>query len=188
VAEVIFGDVSPSGRLPVTVPRHAGQLPVTYDQPRSKQWWLKNGWGKSYVDLDPTPLYPFGHGLTYTSFEYSNLRTSAREIRPDGTLDVSVDVRNSGARAGQETVQLYVKDVLSSVTTPVIQLRGFRKVSLQPGEKTTVTLALAPRDLALYDRQMKRVVEPGDFEVMVGASSADIRLRGSFAVSAAPTP
>jgi beta-glucosidase len=182
VAEVLFGEVSPSGRLPVTVPRHVGQLPVAYDQPRSKEWWLKNGWGKSYVDLDPTPLYPFGHGLTYTTFEYANLRTSAREIRPGGTLDVSVDVRNTGGRAGRETVQLYVKDVVSSVTTPVLQLRGFRKVALQPGEKATVTLTLTPRDLALYDRQMKRVVEPGEFKVMVGASSSDIRLTGSFFV------
>jgi beta-glucosidase len=185
---VLFRDVSPRGRLPVTVPRHAGQLPVAYDQPRSKEWWLKNGWGKSYVDLDPTPLYPFGHGLTYTTFEYANLRTSAREIRPDGMLDVSVDVRNTGALAGTETVQLYVKDVVSSVTTPTLQLRGFRKVALGPGEKAAVTLTLTARDLALYDRQMKRVVEPGDFEILVGASAADIRLRGTFAVAPAQNP
>jgi beta-glucosidase len=140
------------------------------------------------VDLDPRPLYPFGHGLSYTTFEYSNLRLGAKEIPPDGTLDASVDVRNTGTRAGKETVQLYVKDVVSSVTTPVLQLRGFRKVALGPGEKATVTLTLTPRDLALYDRQMKRVVEPGDFEVMVGASSADIRLRGGFAVSPPQDP
>lgn len=183
VAEVLFGDTNPSGRLPVTVPRHAGQLPVAYDQPRSKQHWLKDGWGVRYVDLDPAPLFPFGHGLSYTTFEYSNLRLGATKIRPDGTLDVSLDVRNTGTRPGAETVQLYVKDVVSSATTPVLQLRGFRKVSLQPGEKATVALALAPRDLALYDRQMNRVVEAGDFEVMVGASSADVRLRGTFAVA-----
>jgi beta-glucosidase len=182
VADVLFGDTSPSGRLPVTVPRHAGQLPVAYDQPRSKAWWLKNGWGRPYVDLDPTPLFPFGHGLSYTTFEYSSLRLGAKEIRPGGTLDVSVDVRNTGARAGVETVQLYLMDVVTSVTTPILQLRGFRKVALGPGERATVTLTLTPRDLALYDRQMRRVVEPGEFEVMVGASSADIRLTGSFFV------
>jgi beta-glucosidase len=188
VAEVLFGDTNPSGRLPVTVPRHAGQLPVVYSQPRSKAYWLKEGWGVRYVDLDPTPLFSFGHGLSYTTFEYSNLRLGATEIRPDGALDVSVDVRNSGARRGAETVQLYVKDVVSSVTTPVLQLRGFRKVALAPGEKTTVTLTLTPRDLSLYDQRLRRVVEPGEFEVLVGASSADIRLRGNFAVTPAPNP
>jgi beta-glucosidase len=182
VAEVLFGDVNPSGKLPVTVPRHAGQLPVAYDQPRSKAHWLKTGWGSHYADLDPTPLYPFGHGLSYTTFEMTNLRLSAGEIAADGTVDVLVDVRNSGARPGQETVQVYVQDVVSSVTTPVLQLRGFRKVALAPGEKATVTIPLRARDLALYDRQMKRLVEPGEFKVMVGASSADLRLVKSFHV------
>jgi len=172
----------------VTVPRHAGQLQVVYSQPRSKAWWLKEGWGVRYVDLEPTPLFPFGHGLSYTTFEYSNLRLGAKEIRPDGTLDVSVDVRNAGARAGKETVQLYVRDVVSSVTTPVFELRGFKKVSLAPGETATVTLTLTPRDLALYDAGMKRVVEPGAFEVLVGASSADIRLRGAFSVAPEARP
>jgi len=188
VAEVLFGDTSPSGRLPVTVPRHAGQLPAVYSQPRSKAYWLREGWGIRYVDLDPTPLFPFGHGLSYTTFEYSNLRLGATEIRPDGTLDVSVEVRNAGARRGAETVQLYVRDVVSSVTTPVLQLRGFRKVALGPGENATVTLSLTPRDLSLFDARMTRVVEPGAFEVLVGASSADIRLRGTFAVSPPPNP
>jgi len=186
VAEVLFGDTNPSGRLPVTIPRHAGQLPVVYSQPRSKAYWLKEGWGIRYVDLDPTPLFPFGHGLSYTTFAYENLRLGATEIAPDGTLNVSVDVRNTGPRPGKETVQLYLRDVVSSVTTPVFQLRGFRKVALAPGEKATLTLTLAPRDLSLYDARMKRVVEPGEFEVLVGASSVDIRLRGTFTVS--PTP
>jgi len=188
VAEVLLGDTNPSGRLPITVPRHAGQLPVVYSQPRSKAYWLKEGWGVRYVDLDPTPLFPFGHGLSYTTFEYSNLRLGASEIPPDGTLAVSADVRNTGQRAGAETVQLYVKDVVSSVTTPVLQLRGFRKAALAPGEKATVRFTLTPDDLSLYDQRMKRVVEPGEFEVMVGASSADIRLRGAFAVSAPTRP
>jgi beta-glucosidase len=184
VAEILFGDTSPSGKLPVTVPRHVGQLPVSYDQPRSKAHWLKEGWGSRYADLDPTPLFPFGHGLTYTSFTVEDLRLSASEIGPDGTLDVRVDVTNTGPRPGAETVQLYVRDVVSSVTTPVMQLRGFRKVALGPGEAQTVTIPLRARDLALYDRQMKRVVEPGEFKVMVGPSSADIRLTGSFVVRA----
>jgi beta-glucosidase len=184
VAEVLFGDVNPSGRLPVTVPRHAGQLPVAYDQPRSKAYWLKEGWGIRYVDLEPTPLYPFGHGLSYTTFAYENLRLGAKQISSDASTDVSVDVRNAGTRAGEETAQLYVRDVVSSVATPVFELRGFRKVALGPGERRTVTFTLGPRDLALLDADMKRVVEPGAFEVLVGASSADIRLRGTFEVTA----
>ena len=135
VAEVLFGDTNPSGRLPVTVPRHAGQLPVAYNQPRSKQYWLKEGWGIRYVDLEPTPLYPFGHGLSYTTFAYENLRLGATVIRPDGTLDVSVDVRNTGARPGKETVQLYVRDVVSSVTTPVLRAARLPEGGPRPGRE-----------------------------------------------------
>jgi beta-glucosidase len=182
VAEVLFGDTNPSGRLPVTVPRHVGQLPVVYSQPRSKVYWLKEGWGIRYVDLDPAPLFPFGHGLSYTRFDYSDLRLSAEEIDPGQTLDVRVDVRNGGSRAGMETVQLYLRDVVSSVSTPALQLRGFRKLALDPGASATVTFTLTPADLSLYDQGLKRVVEPGDFEVMIGASSADTRLSGRFAV------
>jgi beta-glucosidase len=188
VAEVLFGDTTPSGKLPVTVPRHAGQLPAVYSQPRSKEYWLKEGWGVRYVDLDPTPLFPFGHGLSYTTFEYSNLRLGAKEIAPDGTLDVSVDVRNAGARPGSETVQLYVRDVVSSVTTPVMQLRGFRKVALDPGASATVAFRLTPADLSLWNARLEQVVEPGEFQVRVGASSADIRLAGSFAVRPPRSP
>jgi beta-glucosidase len=186
VAEVLFGDVNPSGKLPVTIPRHAGQLPVVYNQPRSKAYWLEKGWGVRYVDLDPSPLFPFGHGLSYTAFDYSNLRLSAKEIDPEGHLDVAVDVRNTGARKGMETVQLYVRDVVSSVSTPVMQLRGFQKVTLEPGAAATTTFTLGPGDLALLDAQMRRVVEPGVFEVRVGASSADIRVSGTFAVRPGP--
>jgi beta-glucosidase len=182
VAEVLFGDTNPSGRLPVTVPRHVGQLPVVYSQPRSKAWWLKEGWGIRYVDLDPAPLFPFGHGLSYTRFDYSDLLLSAAEIDPEESLDVRVDVRNAGRRAGKETVQLYLRDVVSSVSTPVLQLHGFRKVALEPGARATVSFTLTPDDLSLYDQEMKRVVEPGEFEVTIGASAADIRLARRFAV------
>jgi len=182
VAEVLFGDTNPSGRLPVTVPRHAGQLPVVYNRPRSKTWWIEKGWGRPYVDLDPSPLYPFGHGLSYTTFEYANLRLSAPEIDADGRVDVTVDVRNTGARPGTETVQVYVRDVVSSVRTPDLQLRGFRRVALGPGESRSVTMPLGGRELALVDVDLRRVVEPGAFEVLVGASSADIRLRGTLSV------
>jgi len=182
VAEILFGDRDPSGKLPVSVPRHSGQLPVTYDQPPSKAYWLKDGWGSRYADLEATPLFPFGHGLTYTTFELSGLRLSAPAVPRDGSLDVTFDLRNTGRRAGTETVQLYVRDLLSSATTPVQRLRGWKRVRLAPGEGTSVTLTLPTRDLTLVSSAMRRVVEPGEFEVMVGTSSADVRLRETFLV------
>jgi len=182
VAEVLFGDCNPSGKLPVTVPRHAGQLPVYYNFNKSKDYWLKNAWGHPYSDLDPKPLYPFGHGLSYTTFEYANLRLGAAKIGPGETVEVSVDVRNTGDRFGRETVQLYVQDVISSVSTPVMELRGFEKVGLEPGETMTVRIVLTPDDLALLDRHLERVVEPGEFRVLIGSSSEDIRLSGRFVV------
>jgi len=182
LAEVVFGDVNPGGRLPVTVPRHVGQLPVYYNSKRSKEYWVKSGWGHPYVDLEPTPLYPFGHGLSYTPFAYSNLRLSGNEIRPAESIEISVDVRNTGSRLGAEVVQLYLQDVVSSVSRPVKELRGFRKVFLEPGQVQSCTFKLGPDDLALYDKDLRRVVEPGEFRVMVGASSEDIKLQGSFLV------
>jgi beta-glucosidase len=182
VAEVLFGDTNPSGRLSVTVPRHAGQLPVYYNAKKSKPYWVRQGWGRAYVDLDPTPLYPFGHGLSYTRFEYSDLKLSASEILPTNSVEVTVTVKNTGDRTGSEVVQLYVDDVVASVSTPVKQLRGFAKVALHPGEARTCTFVLQPDDLALYNQDLKRVVEPGVFRVMAGASSEDIQLRGEFRV------
>ena len=182
VAEVLFGEVNPSGHLPVTVPRHAGQLPVYYNANKSKSYWVEQGWGRAYVDMQPTPLYPFGHGLSYTRFEYANLKFSAPEIGLAGNVEVQVDIKNVGDRAGTEVVQLYIEDVVSSVATPVKELRGFAKVALQPGETKTCRFALGPDDLALYDRDLRRVVEPGQFRVMIGASATDIRLTGDFGV------
>jgi beta-glucosidase len=182
VAEILFGDRAPSGKLPLSVPRHAGQLPVSYDQPPSKAYWLKDGWGSRYADLEPTPLFPFGHGLTYTTFELGALLLSAPEVPRDGTLEVAFDVRNTGKRPGTETVQLYVRDLVSSATTPVRRLRGWKRVSLAAGEGTRVTLSLPTRELTLVSAAMRRVIEPGEFEVMVGTSSADVRQRARFVV------
>jgi beta-glucosidase len=178
IAEVLFGDINPGGHLPITIPRHVGQLPAYYNFKPSKAYWIKEGWGERYVDMPATPLYPFGYGLSYTQFEYSNLRIEPPESGPAGTVRVSVDVKNIGARAGDEVVQLYIHDVVGTVSTPVKQLRGFQRVSLQPGESKTVDFALGPEDLALLNRDMHWVVEPGDFEMMVGSSSEDIRARG----------
>ena len=182
VAEVLFGDVNPGGRLPVTVPRHSGQLPVYYNRPPSKDYWIERGWGRRYADMSAKPLWEFGHGLSYTSFEYSNLRIETPRVRRDGEVRLAADVANTGARAGAEVVQLYIRDVVSSVTTPVKQLRAFERIELKPGEKKTVRFTLKPEDLSLLDRNLRRVVEPGEFRVMIGRSSEDIRLRGSFEV------
>ena len=180
LAEILFGYVNPSGRLPVTIPRHVGQLPVYYNAKRSKEYWIKGGWGHPYVDLEPTPLFPFGHGLSYTRFAYANLRLSAKEIRPTDSVQVSVEVRNTGSLAGAEVVQLYLQDVVSSVSRPVKELRGLTKIALQPGEAQMCSFRLGPADLALLDKDLHPVVELGEFRVLIGASAEDIRLQGSF--------
>jgi beta-glucosidase len=179
IAEILFGDVNPSGKLSVTIPRHSGQLPVYYNSKKSKQYWLEKGWGKAYADMDSKPLYPFGHGLSYTTFEYTNLRFDKTETGIAGTIKVSVDIQNTGKCTGQEVVQLYIQDVIATVSTPIMELRGFKKILLNPGEKKEVTFSIGPEHLALYNRHLDRVVEPGEFKVKVGASSDDIRLEGS---------
>ncbi len=175
VADVLFGDYNPSGRLPITVPRHSGQLPMYYNYMPSKS-------RRRYVDMAITPLWEFGYGLSYTKFEYSNLTLSAKEIGTRGSIEVSADVGNAGSRAGEEVVQLYINDVVSSVTRPVKELKGFRKIALAPGEKKTVRFTLSPDELAFYDQNMVRRVEPGTFQVMIGGSSEQIKLSGSFEV------
>ncbi len=183
VAEILFGDCNPSGRLTLTVPRHAGQLPVYYNCKPSKTYWLEHGWGKPYADMDSSPLYEFGYGLSYTEFEYSNLKIEPRTVGTGGMVRVSAEVKNTGSRPGAEVVQLYLHDVIGTVVTPVKELRGFEKVQLQPGEKKTINFAVTPEQMALLNRHMEWVVEPGAFDVMVGHSSKDIRLKGTFEVA-----
>ncbi len=174
ITDVLFGNFNPCGKLPVTFPKAVGQVPFYYNHKPSST--------HSYVDLDGQPLFPFGHGLSYTQFTYSHLSIKPLQISPDETLTVSCTVTNSGNVAGSEVVQLYVNDVVSSVTTPVRSLQGFEKVYLKPGQSKTVVFNLKKENLALWNRDMEFVVEPGIFEVMVGRSSADIRLRGQFSV------
>jgi beta-glucosidase len=182
VADVLFGDYNPSGRLAITIPRHVGQLPAFYNYKPNKAYWMKE-LKRGYVDMPATPLYPFGHGLSYTNYEYSNLRIEPAAIRPGGEARVSVDVKNVGTRAGEETVQLYVHETYAPVSLPVKQLRGFDRVALKPGEAKTVTLTLTPEDLQLLDIDMHWRVVPGDFEIMVGKSSADIPVQGILKVT-----
>ena len=173
LADIIFGKVNPSGKLPISVPRTVGQVPVYHDhKPSARGHNHRPGSpghpGMDYVFTDTKPLYAFGHGLSYTRFEYSRLSVAPAEVKPGGRVTVSVDVRNAGSRAGKEVVQLYVRDVLSSVTTPVRTLRGIRKIALRPRQVRTVKFVLTGDHLALLNRDMERVVEPGAFEVMVG--------------------
>ena len=182
VADVLFGNYNPSGRLAITVPRHSGQLPMFYNYKPGKAYWTAAR-ANSYVDIPATPLYPFGYGLSYTNYEYSDLRVEPSLTRSGGEAKISVAVKNVGERAGVETVQLYLHEKYAPVATPVKQLRGFARVALEPREKKTVTLALTAEDLQLLDIDMHWRVVPGDFEVMVGKSSADIVLRGILKVT-----
>jgi beta-glucosidase len=178
VADVLFGDYNPGGKLTVTVPRHVGQYPFFYNYMPSKGYWLKDGWGRPYPDLDKSgPLWEFGFGLSYTEFTYSNLVVENKQIPRDGKVSIRVDVKNSGKIAGDEVVQLYIHDKVATVTQPVQQLRGFERITLAPGETRTVRFTLGPEEFAILDRQLKWTVEPGEFDVMIGSSSKDIRLK-----------
>ena len=175
VADVLFGDENPAGRLPITFPMSEGQLPLYYNH-------KPTGRGDDYVDLTGMPLFPFGFGLSYTTFEYSSLRIEPSATGTDGRTTVRCTVTNTGTRAGDEVAQLYVRDVLASVARPVMELRGFTRIHLKSGESRDVTFALGPDDLRMLDRDLRWVVEPGAFRVMIGASSEDIRLRGELTV------
>ncbi len=162
---VLFGDVNPGGKLPISFPRSVGQLPDFYDHKPSRN--------RSYLFDGREPIFPFGYGLSYTQFSFDNVRVEPKSIRPGGTAKVSVDIANTGDRSGDEVAQLYIHQRVASVTRPVLQLRGFKRISLQPGQKMTVEFTVTPEDLALIDVNMNRVVEPGIFDLMVGPSSND---------------
>jgi beta-glucosidase len=155
--------------LPISFPRSVGHLPVFYSYKPSAR--------RGYLFDEVSPLYAFGYGLSYTTFAMKNLRLTKKSIRRDGSTRVLVDLTNTGKREGTEVVQLYIRDRVSSVTRPVKELKGFRKVRLQPGETITVALDITPDELAFYDENMKYVVEPGEFEIMVGNSSRDVDLQ-----------
>lgn len=182
MADILFGDHNPSGRLSVTIPRHVGQLPAYYNFKKSKRYWIEEGWGTAYADMSPLPLWHFGEGLSYTEFEYSDLQISPEAHRPSGIFEVSLNVKNTGQRKGAETVQLYIEDLIATVSTNVMDLRGFEKVELEPGESRRVTFRVGPNELSLLNPHLERVVEPGEFRVMVGHASNDIRLEGTIEV------
>jgi beta-glucosidase len=182
IADVLFGDVNPGGKLPVTFPRVVGQVPIYYNHMNTgRPPEADNRYTSKYVDVPWTPQFPFGFGLSYTQFKISNLQLSAQSIRADGKLTVSVDVENAGMRAGDEVVQLYLRDVAASMTRPVKELKGFRRITLRPGEKKRVEFVLTAEHLGFWNREMKFVVEPGEFKVMVGPNSEDV-IESTFAV------
>ena len=175
MADVLFGDVNPGGKLPVTFPRSVGQVPIYYNHMNTgRPPEAQNRYTSKYFDSPWTPLFPFGYGLSYTTFKISNLQLSAPRIRESDRLTVSVDVQNTGQHAGDEVVQLYIRDLVASMTRPVKELKGFQRVTLQPGETRRVEFTLTRDQLAFWNREMHFVVEPGEFQVMVGANSQDV--------------
>lgn len=179
IADVLFGDVNPSGKLPITFPRNVGQIPIYYNHKNTGRPITDDMYTSKYIDSPQTPLYPFGYGLSYTTFAYENFNVNRKQIGRNENLIVSVDVTNTGKFAGEETVQLYIQDKVASVTRPVKELKDFRKINLLPGEKTTVHFELSPEELAFHNLDMKWTIEPGMFNVFVGANSQDV-LQGEF--------
>ena len=185
IADALFGDYNPGGKLPVTFPRNAGQEPFYYNQPTTGRPPSNEKYTSKYLDVPVAPVYPFGYGLSYTTFRLSNLRLSAPRINASGSVDVSVEVENTGRREGDEIVQLYIRDVAASRVRPVKELKGFKRVTLQPGERRTLTFKLTSAELGFYNTEMRFVVEPGAFKVMAGRSSADPEmLEATFEVTA----
>jgi beta-glucosidase len=172
VADVLFGAVNPGGKLPVTFPRNAGQVPIYYNHKHTgRPPTEEDKYTSKYLDTPWTPLYPFGHGLSYTEFRLSDLQLSAGTIRPDGSVTVSVEVQNTGKREGDEVVQLYVADVVRSISPPVQELKGFERLALRAGERRRVSFQLTPEHLGFYNHDMKWIVEPGEFRIRVSNSS-----------------
>jgi beta-glucosidase len=183
IADVLSGDHNPAARLPMSFPRHEGQIPIFYNHfstGRPRQASTQTPWAGGYIDVDSSPAYPFGHGLSYTQFAYADLQLDRPRLRADETLTVTLRLHNTGSVAGDEVVQLYLRDRVASVVRPVMELKRFQRVHLQAGESRELHFTLDRESLAFYDASLQRVAEPGWFDLMVGASCVDLRLRGSF--------
>lgn len=176
IAEVIFGDYNPSAKLPVTFPAHVGQIPIFYNHKNSGRPPSEtDSWTSKYIDIPHEPLYPFGYGQSYTSFEYSEISLSANQINQKDSLRISTTVQNTGTYSGIETVQLYLRDDFASITRPVKELKRFQKIELQPGEIKEVNFTLGTSDLGFYNQKLEFVVEPGEFAIFVGGNSRDVK-------------
>lgn len=179
VADVLFGDVNPSGKLPVTFPQHVGQLPLYYShkntgRPLAEGQWFQK-FRSNYLDVSNDPLYPFGYGLSYTTFQYGDVELSTERLKRGGTMQARVTVSNTGKHAGEEVVQLYIRDLVGSITRPVKELKAFRKIHLEPGESKDVTFELTEEDLKFYNAELHYVAEPGEFAVLIGTNSRDVQ-------------
>jgi beta-glucosidase len=175
IADVLFGDYNPAGRLPITFPVHEAQLPLYYNH-------KPTGRGDDYINLTGKPLFPFGYGLSYTTFAYEDIQIDAPSISKDQTTTVRFKVTNTGELDGDEVVQLYLRDILASVARPIMELKGFQRVHLKKGETKELSFEITPEMLTMLNEGMDRVVEPGDFRIMIGSSSNDIRLRAILTV------
>lgn len=176
IANVLFGDYNPSGKLPVTFPKNVGQIPIYYSMKNTgRPFDPKSKYTSHYLDVSNDPLYVFGYGLSYTTFEYSEIELSNQSISENETLEVSVEVTNTGKVAGEEVVQLYIQDVVASLTRPVKELKGFEKIMLEPGQTATVSFTIKPADLAFYDQDMHFTAEKGEFRVYIGGNSRDTK-------------
>lgn len=176
VADVLFGDYNPAGRLPITFPVHESQLPLVYNH-------KPTGRGDDYNNLSGLPLFPFGYGLSYTNFEYTDIKLDKKAISKNETTIVSCKIKNTGTMDGDEVVQLYIRDILSSVARPVLELKGFQRMHIKAGETKDLVFTITPEMLSMLNAEMKKVVEPGDFRIMIGASSRDLRLKETLTVN-----
>jgi beta-glucosidase len=183
IADVLFGDYNPSGKLPMSFPREEGQIPIYYNhfntgRPAPNETAFN--YVSAYTDLKNSPRFPFGYGLSYTTFEYSDLKLSKNKIKNTEKITVSLNVKNSGKVAGEEVVQLYLRDKVGSVVRPIIELKDFQKMKLNAGETKVVKFIIDKEKLSFYNAALQWIAEPGDFDLMIGSSSADIRLKNTF--------
>jgi beta-glucosidase len=185
IADVLFGDYNPSGKLPMSFPITEGQIPIYYNYYNTGRPATSDSerfYRSAYIDLSIYPKYPFGHGLSYTSFQYSDLQLDKKKIRSNEKIEVSLKLTNTGKYAGEEVVQLYLRDKVGSVVRPVKELKDFQKIKLQPGESRTLHFTISKEKLSFYSDKLQWIMEPGEFDLMIGSSSADIRLREGFEV------
>jgi beta-glucosidase len=183
IADLLFGDASPSARLPLSWPRTIGQIPIYYNHKNTGRPASNSRWHTGYLDESKEPLFPFGYGLTYTNFAYSNLHVENATITPSGTLHVSAEIQNSGKRTGTEVVQLYVHDRIASTSRPVRELKGFQRITLSPGERKTVEFSVNANDMGSYDPDMKWVVPPGTYDVWIAPNAVE-GITATFEVAA----
>jgi len=183
IADVLFGAVNPSGKLTTSFPQHVGQLPLYYSQKNTgrplagnDKWFTK--FRSNYLDVSNEPLYPFGYGLSYTTFSYSDIQLSSNTLQAGGTIRATVTVTNTGKYDGVEVVQLYLRDLVGSITRPVKELKGFQRIALKAGESRQVTFTIGENDLKFYNSELKYVAEPGAFKVFIGGNSRDVKEAG----------